>query len=217
MLKEHGKSIYLNFQSRNYILSDLLRGSTLAFFHSFFFSFLHFFFNFWMLNFYLIIFLHPRFYCSPIRPSECSHPMPPPDPPFSKMIILPHNPLPQHNMKLPGASNLLKVRCIFSVWKQTQHFSAVYVLGWQSHMSWCMLPCWWSNVWDFFRVQINLECWSSYRVTFFLSFSQLSLISITGVSSFCQFVGANICICFFRSLMGSFGGQSWQVRFVSAP
>jgi hypothetical protein len=53
-----------------------------------------------------------------------------------------------------------------------------------------MLPRWWSNVWEISGVQVNWDCWSSYRVTFLLlSFFQPFPNSTTGVRSFCPLVG----------------------------
>ena len=38
------------------------------------------------------------------------------------------------------------------------------------HISWCMLPGWWSSIWETSGVQVNWECWSSYRIALLLSF-----------------------------------------------
>jgi hypothetical protein len=59
---------------------------------------------------------------------------------------------------------------------------------WGPHISWCTLPGWWSSVWEISRVQVNGDCWSSYRVVL-LSFFQNFPNSITGVSSFCPLIG----------------------------
>ena len=58
-----------------------------------------------------------------------------------------------------------------------------------AHIIWCMLPGWWSSVWKTLQVQVNWDCWSSYRVTLLLSFFQFFPNSTTEVSSFCPFVG----------------------------
>jgi hypothetical protein len=60
---------------------------------------------------------------------------------------------------------------------------------WGCHISWYMLPSWWLSVWELSGVQVNWDCWSSYRVTFLLSFFQLFPNSITGVTSFCLLAG----------------------------
>ena len=69
-------------------------------------------------------------------------------------------PSPLHlTSKLPGASSLLRDRCIIN------------------------------SVWKILEVQINWDCWSSYRVSLLLSFLQPFSNSTTGVSSFCPLVG----------------------------
>ena len=48
---------------------------------------------------------------------------------------------------------------------------------WEPHISFCMLPGWWSSVWEISGVQVNWGVWSSNRVTLLLSFFQLFLNS----------------------------------------
>jgi hypothetical protein len=60
---------------------------------------------------------------------------------------------------------------------------------WGPHINWCMLPVWWSSIWEISGVHINWDCWSFYRIN---SSPQLLLAftdSTTGVSSFCPLVG----------------------------
>jgi hypothetical protein len=59
------------------------------------------------------------------------------------------------------------------------------------------------------EVQINWECWSSYRITLLLSFFQPSLIQQQGSAASVHWMGANICIWLFQLLVGSFRRQSW--------
>jgi hypothetical protein len=59
---------------------------------------------------------------------------------------------------------------------------------WGLHISWCMLPGWWSSVWEILGVQISWNCWSSYRAALLLRFFQLFPNSATGVSCFCPLV-----------------------------
>jgi hypothetical protein len=66
---------------------------------------------------------------------------------------------------------------------------AVLISAARPHISWRMLPGWCSSIWEILEVQINWYCWSSYRVTFILSFFQFSPNSTTGVSSYCPLVG----------------------------
>jgi hypothetical protein len=63
------------------------------------------------------------------------------------------------------------------------------------------------------RVQVYWNYWSSYRVTLLLSLFQLSHNSTTGVSSFCNWLDANICLWLFQLLVGCLGGQSCSVPF----
>jgi hypothetical protein len=84
----------------------------------------------------------------------------------------------------------------------------VYIC-WRPHISWCMLPVWWSSVWEISGIQINWDCWYSYRVALLLSFTQPLPNSTTGVSASVHWLGANICIWLFQLLVGSFRGQSW--------
>jgi hypothetical protein len=80
---------------------------------------------------------------------------------------------------------------------------------WGPHISWCMLPGWWSSVWEISGVQLNWNCWSSYRVALLLSFFQFPPNSTTGISSFCPLVGCKYlhltlsaaCWVFWRAVM----------------
>jgi hypothetical protein len=67
--------------------------------------------------------------------------------------------------------------------------SPLLYMCWGPHISWCMLPNWWSSVWEISGVQVNWDCWSSYKVTLLLSCFQHFPNSITGVSSICPLVG----------------------------
>ena len=81
-----------------------------------------------------------------------------------------------------------RVSCRLSASSLTESIpsSPLLYMCWGPHISWCMLPGWCSSVWEFSRVQVNWDCWFSYRVTcFFQLFPNLT----TGVSSFCPLVG----------------------------
>jgi hypothetical protein len=110
-------------------------------------------------------------------------------------------PLPHQTSKLPGASSLLRVRCIISEWTQTQKSSTACVLG--GLISADVLFIWWSGVWEISGVQINWECWSSYRVALFLSFFQSFPNLTTGVSSFCPLVGCTCLVSFCEHSIAS--------------
>ena len=87
--------------------------------------------------------------------------------------------------------------------------SPLQYVSWGPHISWCMLPVWWSSVWEISGVQISWDCWSSYRVTLLLSFSQPSLIQQQGSAFSVHWLCTNNCIWLFQLLVGSFSGQSW--------
>ena len=83
--------------------------------------------------------LYIPFPAPPHPPSECSisHTSSPAYPISTWM------PPPHLTFKLPGASSLLRVRCIISESTQTQKSS---IVCWGPHISWCMLPGWWFSV-----------------------------------------------------------------------
>jgi hypothetical protein len=60
---------------------------------------------------------------------------------------------------------------------------------WGPHIRWCMLPGWWSSVWEISGVQVNWDCWSSYRDALLVSFFQLFPNSTTGFSNLYPLVG----------------------------
>jgi hypothetical protein len=116
----------------------------------------------------------------------------------------PHSPC-HLTSKLPGASSLLRVRCIIS--ERTQTYSLLLYVCWWPHISWCMLPVWWSSVWKISGAHINWDCWSSYRMAFLLNFFPSSLIQQQGVSCFCPLVGRNY-LPLTQLLVGSSGVRS---------
>ena len=91
--------------------------------------------------------------------------------------------------------------------------SPLLYVCWGPHISWCMLPVWWSSVWEISGVQTNWDCWYSYRITLLLSFFQPSLIPQQGSAASVHWLCANICLRFFQLFVWSFLGQSWQVLF----
>jgi hypothetical protein len=64
----------------------------------------------------------------------------------------------------------------------------------------------------FFRswIQINWDCWSSYRTALLLSFFQPSVTLQHGLAAYVRWLGTNIYICLPQLLVGSFRRQSWQ-------
>jgi hypothetical protein len=90
---------------------------------------------------YLFIYYTPDFIPPPQTTSRTSS--------LSRWLhrMSPPPPLPHLSCKLPGASSLLRVRWIIPDWTETWQSSAVYVLG-ASYQLVCILPGWWSSVWD---------------------------------------------------------------------
>jgi hypothetical protein len=71
-----------------------------------------------------------------------------------------------------------------------------------------MLSVWWSSVWEISGVQINWDCWSSYRIAILLSFFQPSLIQQQRSAASVHWLGASICIWLFQMLVWSSRMQS---------
>ena len=139
-----------------------------------------FFFNF------IWFFLYSRFYSPPGPPSYCSHPIPPPHRPASMTMspFLHPNPYPTR-LQIPWALSRLRLRVIFS---EPRPGGLLLYMCWGPRISWCMLPGWWSNVWEISGVQVTWDCWPPYRVTL-LSFFLLFPNSTTVVSCFCPLLG----------------------------
>ena len=145
----------------------------------------------------LILFNFFFFYtpdCIPllVHPLTVWHPIPPPHP------NRPLNSLgPPVSWGL-GASSLTEPR----------PGNPLLYMCWGPHITWYMLPDWWSSVWEILQVQVDWDCWSFYRVTFLLSFFQHFPNSTTGVSSFYPLVECRY-LHLTQLLVGSFRGQSW--------
>jgi hypothetical protein len=112
----------------------------------------------------LIYFLHSISHSPPLSTLWLLH-IPYLLPPCLSPCGCPHSP-PHLISKLPGASSLLRVRCIMSEWTQTWKSSTVCVLGPSYQLVYAV---WWSSVWEILGVQINRDCWSSYRIALLLS------------------------------------------------
>jgi len=162
--------------------------------HCFFFSYV------------IYLFLHSRFYSPPGPPSDSSqsHTSSLPTPVLTTMSSLHQL---HQTSKLPGASSLLRVRCIFSDWTQTQESSAADDLEASSQLvyaAWLVVQCQRS------RGSRLIE--TAEPPTGLLSSSassSFSLIQPQGSAASLHWLGAHICIWLFQLLVGSFGGQSW--------
>jgi hypothetical protein len=120
----------------------------------------------------------------------------------------PYSPPQLHQFsKLPGASIFWGLGAS-SLNEHSPGNPLLYVC-WVPHISWCMLLGWWSSVWEISGVQVNWDCWSTYRVALLLSLFQLFPNSTTGVSSVCPLVGfkylyltlSSACWVFQRAVM----------------
>jgi len=123
---------------------------------------------------FILLLVHPQTVPHPIPPSpppprECSHPIHPARP------LNFQGPLVSWGL---GTSSLTEPR----------PGSHLLYMCWGPHLSWCMLPGWWSSVWEISGVQVSWDCWSSYRVALLLIFFQIFPNSTRGVSSFCSLV-----------------------------
>ena len=113
---------------------------------------------------------------------------------------------PHLTSKLPGASRLLRVRCNNSEWTKPKQSPSICVLGASYQLVYAA-----SLVFQCLRalrVQINWDCWSTYRVALLLSLFHPFLIQQQGSSASVHWMGVNICIWFFQLLVGSSGVQS---------
>lgn len=149
----------------------------------------------------LINFLHFIFYSPPIHPKPTPHPLSPHGCPH------PHPTWPLNSLGLPvswelSASSLNEHRpsipllCV-----------CVFVASYHLVYAACLVAqCLRGPV---LGVQINWDCWSSYRIILLLSFFQPFPNSTTGSAASVHWLGANICIWLSQLLVGSFGGQSW--------
>jgi hypothetical protein len=151
-----------------------------------------FFFNF--LNIYLFIY-NPYFSPTlPIYPLSVPHPLPPfqlPPPSLNIDVPILHPTWPLNSLEPPS-----------SLTKPIPGSPLLYAC-WGPHISWCLLPVWWSSVWVSLEVQINWDCWSSYRVIL-LTFFQPSLIQQQVSDASVHRLGANICIWLFQLLFWVF-------------
>jgi hypothetical protein len=86
--------------------------------------------------------------------------------------------------------------------------SPLLYMCWGPHITWSMLPGWWSGVWEISGVQVNWDCWSSYRVALSSASSSFSLTQPQGSASSVHWLLTNICIWHFQLLVGSLRGQS---------
>jgi hypothetical protein len=140
----------------------------------------------------------------PSPPSNCFTYHTSPLPPVFRRMFPPSTLSPHLTSKFPGASNLLKVRCIISDWIQTHQSSAVYVLGGGLFISSAGLCCLIGGLmFEKFQVSRLIQCWSLYRTVLLLLSFCLSLIQPQWSPVSVHWLGANICIWLLQLLIGS--------------
>jgi hypothetical protein len=91
--------------------------------------------------------------------------------------------------------------------------SPLLYVCWRPLISCCMLPSWWSRVWEIPGVQVNWNCWFSYRSPFSFSNSSFSLIQPKGSAASANWLSVSLWIWLFHWLSLSFRGQSWYDLF----
>jgi hypothetical protein len=117
--------------------------------------------------FICIFFYTPDFIHLPIHPLTVPHSIPTPCPPVSTRMSPPPTPYPTKPLNCMGppvswglgASSLTEPR----------PGSPLLYMCSGPHISWCMLPGWFSTVWEISGVQVNWDCGSSYGVAHLLS------------------------------------------------
>jgi hypothetical protein len=85
--------------------------------------------------------------------------------------------------------------------------SPLLYVFWGPQIIWYMLPVWWSSVWEISGVQVNWDCWSSYRIALLLSFFQSFPNSNTAISCFWPLVG-------YKYLLLTLSAACWVFRSV---
>jgi len=89
--------------------------------------------------------------------------------------------------------------------------------GGGTHFSWCRLPGWWSSVWEILELQVNWNCWFSYKVAILLSFLQFFPNSIESSAASVHWLGAHIYIWLFSCLLDLWEGSYDRSLFESTP
>jgi hypothetical protein len=136
---------------------------------------------------FIYLTLHILFTHNPVHPPTVPHLMSPP---------YPLSPTPPYlNSKLPWVSSLLGLGT--SSLNEHRPGSALLYVWWRPNISCCMLPVWWSSVWEISADQTNWDCGSSYRITILFHFLQHSPIQNQRSAAYVHCLGANICMWLF--------------------
>ena len=87
--------------------------------------------------------------------------------------------------------------------------SPLLYMCWEPHISWCMLPGWWSSVWEISGSRLIETAGPPTRSPSSSAFPNFSLIQPQGSAVSVHWLDVNICIWLFQLPVGSFRGQSW--------
>jgi hypothetical protein len=157
--------------------------------------------------YYYLIFYTPDFISpSPVHPLPVPYLIPPPYPCLHEDVSTP-TPIPHPTWPLNSLWPSVSWGLGASFLTKPRPGSPLLYMCWGPHISWCMLPGWWYSVWEISEVQVNWDCWSSYRATVLLGFFQPFPHSTTEVSSFCPLVGCKYlhltlsAACVFHSVV----------------
>ena len=135
---------------------------------------------------YLFVFLYSRFYLFPpqytlqmfhflyLHPTLCLHE---------------NVPTPYPMIPLNSLGTLVSLELSATCLTEPRPSIPLLYICWRRHISWCMLPSWWSSVCETLEIQVNCDCWSSYRLTLLLSIFQFFPDSTTRVSNFYPLAG----------------------------
>jgi hypothetical protein len=177
-------------------------------FLSSFFLFLFLFFSFYKINLFCTIHITYSIPWPPPPstlhlPSNCSTSTPTPHP------LSPHGfshfPL-YLSSKFPGVSSFYRLGAS----SLTEHRSRnpwLYVC-WGPHIGWCVLPLWWSCIWEISGSRLIETAGPTTGSPFSSASFSLSLIQKQGSAVSVHWVAANICIWLFQLLVGSFWGKA---------
>ena len=143
-------------------------------------------------------------------PYSIPHPQPPSDcstsytsSPWPCLHVVVHNPHPTGPLNSLGPP--ISWRLVYHfLMNKTPRSCTVCVLG--TYISCCMLPVWWSSNWEVSGSRlIETACLPTGLPSSSTS-SSFSVIQPQGTPSSVHCLGANICICLFQLLFGSFSG-----------
>ena len=124
----------------------------------------------------------------------------------------PHTPTPHNDSWFSGASNLSRVRCLFSYWGHTKRSSTLYVLGTSYQLLYadCLVDEYlWVLMWSRF---VATSCFLKGLCPYLTS-PRLSLIQLQRSTTSDHSVEVSICFCLSQLLIGL--SESCSARLLS--